>query len=287
MKPLEILIAAPGDRSAPTGNVITALRWRKIIESLGHRARIKAELDDKPFDLLIALHAGKSGAAVAAPHALKPDRHIVVGIAGTDVYADEQDPVVARSLELASRIVALQPSTGQRMHDERLRVIVQSVEVPAGLPSPAPGSFDVCVLGHLRAVKDPLRTALAVRDLDPESLVHVFHLGRALEPEWEELARREDRRNPRYTWLGALPRDAALAVLARCRLHVSTSHSEGGANALSEAIALGVPTIATRIDGSVGLLGEDWPALFEVGETAALSELLSRAEREAEFLDEL
>jgi hypothetical protein len=34
---------------------------------------------------------------------------------------------------------------------------------------------------------------------------------------------------------------------------------EGGANVISEAIVDGIPVIASRIDGSVGLLGAEYP----------------------------
>src|SRR5262249_45925619 len=68
---------------------------------------------------------------------------------------------------------------------------------------------------------------------------------------------------------------------------VLTSRSEGGANVISEAIASGVPVMASRIDCTVGLLGADYPGLFPVGRTAALRALLLRAEREPPFLRDL
>ena len=56
---------------------------------------------------------------------------------------------------------------------------------------------------------------------------------------------------------------------------------------ISEAIVLGVPVIASRIEGTVGLLGSDYPAYFPVGDTASLTDLLKRAEQEARFLSDL
>ena len=90
--------------------------------------------------------------------------------------------------------------------------------------------------------------------------------------------------NPRYRWRGELPRGQALRVLARSRLHVLSSQMEGGANALCEAIACSVPTLASRIPGSVGILGPEYPGYFSVGDTQALANLLRRAETDAEFL---
>jgi glycosyltransferase involved in cell wall biosynthesis len=71
--------------------------------------------------------------------------------------------------------------------------------------------------------------------------------------------------------------------MARSRLLVITSRSEGGANVLSEAIASGVPVLSSRIPGSTGLLGSDYPGLFAVGDTHGLAALFERAESDAEF----
>jgi len=68
---------------------------------------------------------------------------------------------------------------------------------------------------------------------------------------------------------------------------VLPSLSEGGANVISEAIVAGVPVLASRIDGSVGLLGRNYPGYFSVGDTAALARLLHRIETNPEFLSRL
>src|SRR5262249_16919530 len=99
--------------------------------------------------------------------------------------------------------------------------------------------------------------------------------------------RKEAAANGRYLWLGQMPHWKALRVLARCRLMVLSSKSEGGANVVSEAVALSVPVLSSRIPGSIGLLGEDYPGYFPVGDTRALSRLLCRAEADASFYDEL
>ena len=58
---------------------------------------------------------------------------------------------------------------------------------------------------------------------------------------------------------------------------VISSLSEGGANVISEAAVAGVPVLASRIDGNVGLLGADYPGYFPVGDTEALARLLRTA----------
>jgi glycosyltransferase involved in cell wall biosynthesis len=110
-----------------------------------------------------------------------------------------------------------------------------------------------------------------------------LHAGAALDAASAARARAEARANPRYVWLGPLPRTRALRLLTRCRLLVLTSRLEGGANVVSEALACRVPVLSSRIDGSVGILGAGYPGLFDVGDTDGLAALLWRAETDARF----
>jgi glycosyltransferase involved in cell wall biosynthesis len=95
------------------------------------------------------------------------------------------------------------------------------------------------------------------------------------------------RANPRYHWLGDQPRWKALRLLARSRLLALTSLLEGGANVVSEAIACGVPVVSSRIPGSLGILGADYPGYFAVGDTAELADLLLRVETDQGFYQTL
>jgi putative glycosyltransferase (TIGR04348 family) len=195
-----------------------------------------------------------------------------------------------RSIELADRLVVLQARAVEALPHNlqaKARVIVQSAVGPTSRPAPRKDAIEVCVLGHLRAVKDPFRTALASRRLPRESRISVSHLGAALGPEMERRARQEMLRNRRYRWLGDLPHAEALRVLARSRLLVNSSKMEGGANAICEALACGVPVLSSRIAGSMGLLGDDYPGYFDVGDTLGLAVLLSRIETDTAFRERL
>jgi len=147
--------------------------------------------------------------------------------------------------------------------------------------------FEVLVIGNLREEKDPLRTALAARALPETSRIRVVHLGMAHDEPWAEAARAEEAANPRYRWRGEVPGWMVRRALARAPLMVLSSIMEGGANVVSEALVAGVPVLASAIPGSIGLLGRDYPGYFPVGDTAALTELLHRAETDANFLDTL
>jgi len=128
---------------------------------------------------------------------------------------------------------------------------------------------------------------MAARLLPPSSRIQVVHAGGALSEDMEEGARAETASNPRYRWLGELPRWKALRLLARSRLLALTSQMEGGANVICEAIACSVPVLSSRISGSIGLLGADYPGYFPFGDTQALANLLERAETDEFFYNTL
>ena len=62
---------------------------------------------------------------------------------------------------------------------------------------------------------------------------------------------------------------------------------EGGANVLSEAIVNHTPVLASRIAGSIGLLGPDYEGYFDVGNTVQLRRLFVRCETDVSFYDGL
>jgi len=165
--------------------------------------------------------------------------------------------------------------------------VFQSVAVPARRPPKVEDAFQVCAMAHLRAVKDPLLPARAVRLLPESSRIRLVLLGGSLDDSLRADAEREQRENPRFRWLGERPRSEALEVLARSHIFVSSSRHEGGSNVISEAIALGLPILATAVPGSLGLLGDAHPGLYPVGDAPKLAELLLRAESDPRYLASL
>lgn len=279
--------AIPGRR---TGNTTTAQRWAQLLRDLGHRVQVRHAYQGEDADVLIALHARHSAGSVEGFAEAFPERPIVLALTGTDLYHDiHHDPAAGISLQRASAFVLLQP-LGVDQLPEHLRkkawVIHQSAVPPPDVPPARRSCFEVCVAANLRPVKDPLRTAEAVRLLPATSRIMVTHIGGALDEELEARARAETASNPRYRWRGGQYPRRALRLIGRARLVVLSSLSEGGANVLSEAISMGVPIVSSRIAGSLGILGADHPAYFEPGDTEALAALLTRAEQDpAYFLD--
>ena len=288
---MRIQIVTPASAGSTHGNRITAVRWAGILKQLGHRVIITQSYDGKPTDLLVALHARRSYRSIKRFHQNHPSLPIVVALTGTDVYRDlKTDPRVMESLEIASSIVALQPKALEQLKRNvrtKARVIYQSVEKRKKTQPRSANHFDVCVIAHLRAVKDPFRAALAARFLPPSSRIRILQIGKAMTDSMRRRAQAEAVRNPRYRWLGELSKSRAESYLVSRQLCVLSSRMEGGANVLSEAIVAGVPVLASRIDGNIGILGDDYPGLFDVGDTRGLAKLLQRAETDVKFVNEL
>lgn len=279
--------APPGSLA---GNRVTALRWARILRQVGHRVTIRQHVGHARCDVLVALHAHHSFASMVEYRRARPRGPLVVALTGTDLYGRMDEPNVRQALELADRLVVLQPEARRQVPArwrDKTRVIYQSVVPLARRPTPRKDRFEVCILGHLRAVKDPFRAALAARRLPRNSRIRLVHVGAALSESMARRARREETIQDRYQWLGALPHGQARRRLARSRLMVLSSRSEGGANAIGEALVDGVPILASRIPGSIGLLGPDYPGYFAVGDTLALARLLYRAETDAAFYAQL
>lgn len=285
---MRILIVTPAPPRSRKGNRISAVRWSRVLRQIGHRVQISQQFTGQNCDALLALHARRSASAVRDFHRHRPDKPLLLVLTGTDLYRDiDHDPTARESLRLASRLILLQPHGIQSLPDavrHKSRVIYQSVSSPQASVAPLANVFEACVIGHLRPVKDPFRTARAARRLPSKSRMRIVQLGAALSETMERRAKREMSVNPRYQWLGELPRWQTMRRLARSRLLVLTSKMEGGANVVSEAIVHGVPVISSRISGSIGLLGEDYPGYFEFGNTRGLTELLWRAESDPQFL---
>ena len=268
------------------------MRWARILRQLGHRVHIADRYDGAAADLMIALHAWRSADSIRSFRERYPDRPLIVGLSGTDVYdyIDRDPAPTLHSLACANRLVALQELAQERVprrFRDKVRIVHQSAApLPRG-PIARRGSFDIAVIGHLREVKDPFRAAEAARRLPPSSRLRVVHLGAAETPRWAAAAKAEMANNRRYVWRGDRPRAEVRRLLGRARAMVLSSLSEGGANVISEAVAAGLPVLATRIDGSVGLLGRDYPGYFPVGDTQALARLLARIETDAAFLKRL
>jgi len=289
---MKISLITPANKQSRTGNRTTAVRWQRILRDLGHSVHVATDYDGRPADMMVAVHAWRSADSIERFHASWPDRPLVVLLSGTDIYRFQHShpETTLRSMELADELVCLHDLVHKAIPKRfggKLHVIHQSAR-PLTVPRrPSRKTLDICVVGHLREEKDPLRTAEAAALLPPESRLRVIHLGKAHDESWAERARREMTRNPRYRWRGEVPGWAVRRVFARSHLMVLSSIMEGGANVISEAVVADLPVIASDIDGSVGLLGDDYAGYYPVGDTEALAKMLHRTETDPDFLQML
>ena len=282
---MRIHIETPAPRNLATGNRVTASRWARLLRELGHRVTVSHRRRVPLCDLLVALHAGKSASVIGDFHRRFQDRPVVLALTGTDLYGSAiHRPAAQTALRIAERLVVLQPAGLDAIPPvfrHKGVVILQSAQASKG--TPGRHAFQVCVLAHLRPVKDPFRVAYAARLLKASSRIRVVHFGAAMSEATARRATVETARNPRYEWVGYRPHWQVRRGLARSRLLVLTSKSEGGANAVSEAIVASVPVISSWIAGSVGMLGAEYPGYYPPGDTRALARLLERAEHDRHF----
>ena len=288
-----IAVAAPIRPSAQSGNDVTAARWAAHLNHSDHAATVVPVTEDEAeptseamdvlddAEILIALHGRRSAPTVRWWQRRHANRVVIVGLAGTDLYVDMPgDAATMSNVAAADALIVLQSAAVERLHAfdpswvAKTHLIHQSVTGPLPPRRPPFDEFRVVVLAHLRSIKDPLLAARSAALLPPSSRVAVHHGGRAMDDNWLLQASAESASNSRYVWHGELNGEAALELLASAHVLACTSIAEGGANVVSEAIAMGVPVVGTRMDGNVGLLGADHPGLFPVGDHLAFATML-------------
>jgi putative glycosyltransferase (TIGR04348 family) len=231
----------------------------------------------------VALHARRSAPSIQRFAAAHPGRPIVVVLTGTDLYRDLPGSAeAAASLDRADRIIVLQEDALARLEPrwrDKARAIFQSA--PALAPAAKPADTLECVaVGHLRDVKDPRTLYAAMRLLPREAAIRVRHIGMPLDEALAAEARALARDDPRYTYEGGMAHDATREAMRRTHLLVHPSIIEGGANVIVEAITAGTAVVASRVSGNAGMLGADYPGLFEARDASGLAGLLVKAWKE-------
>lgn len=290
-----VAIISPALAAANNGNWQTARRWAAFLRA-GHRVELRVDwhardgFDGDPSarpDVLVALHARRSGEAVA--RAVEAGIPLALVMTGTDLYRDlETDPVAQRSVGIADRVVCLQ-AHGPRSLPAKVRprtvVIEQSSPTRRAL-APRRRTVDLLLVGHLRPEKDPMTAVRALARL-PDPALRLVQVGGVSEAGCGEAFAAAAAADPRIERHGSVPHAVARRLIARGRVLLLPSTMEGGANVLIESVTCGVPVLVSRIPGSLGLLGDDYPGVFPVGDDAALAALIVRCRDEPGFLASL
>lgn len=293
MKSRSVLIITPYLADANNGNWRTARRWQQLISNQ-MQVTVQTELDNKTIqrkpDVVIALHARRSHAAIMATRTQLPGTPLIVVLTGTDLYRDLAESADANeSLAIADALIVLQEDAIQYVptqHRYKTHVVFQSAKPLT--PAVKPKDRLACVVvGHLRAEKSPETIFRAAEILANEPRIHIRHIGQPLDATLARRAAELTQSLPNYRWLGLLPHGLTRAAIKRAHLLLHPSIMEGGANVIVEAIIAGTAVVASRMSGNIGMLGEDYAGYFPVGDADALAALLRKCLNEPNTLTRL
>lgn len=297
-----LLIITPYGPETGSGNWRTAERYAGLLQGRGVAAEIVVGVPGLPQVTAAAgglvLHARRSHAAAMALREVQKPYGVV--LTGTDLYADLAGLTTSAffqqaidTLIHARVVVGLQGDACNRLESiaqrERLsgippcRVLLQSAVGDPDLMHRRPRpdrsrDLRVLMVGHVRKEKDPLTGFQAFLSL-PEGTT-LRHLGGSLDDALMQTLQVLAAHNPqRIALLGHCDADTVRAEMAKADLLVHPSLMEGGALVIAEAFGQGLPVLASRIAGHLGILGDDYPAYFSQGDTLDLSrQLLAFAE---------
>ena len=268
---MKVCVASPYPLSELKGNSVSADRIVKMLNERGIEARGSYGYDSEPADILISLHAIKGAPAIFEFKKKQPKGKVIILMTGTDIYQGlpEGSQIGEEALEEADRIVVPQEAAILKLPEEvrgKTVVIRSSLDSIAIKASPSRSPFVISVVGHLRPVKRSFLTIETLAKRPEWSDIEVWQIGQALDEEMRKKAEVWAKDCQRYRWFGGLRRRESLALCAKSSLTINSSILEGGANAVLEAMTMGVPVLASRIEGNVGLLGDDYPGYFEEGQ---------------------
>lgn len=288
------MIVTPYLAGANNGNWRTALRWSKLLTP-AWQAILQAA--DAPVTggsrdgaaALIALHARRSRAAIAAWKRARPDQALIVALTGTDLYHDvpAEDADTLASIADADRLIVLQADAIDhvpRESREKVRVVYQSARSLQPFEHKPSSRLDCVFVSHLRDEKDPATMFAAWRKLPPCLPATLTIYGEALDASLGAAAIKLAGDDARVRYLGAKKHAHVRQAIKRAHVLIVSSRMEGGANVVVEAITAGTPVIASRMSGNIGMLGRDYPALFDVGDAAGLAAMVTSAHVDREFL---
>lgn len=292
MVPL-VRIVTPALADANNGNWRTAHRWQTLL-SPTFKVIVQGDWTDESCDILIALHARRSAAAIVRFRAAHPNKPLIVVLTGTDLYRDLEISQEARqSLDLADALIVLQEDAIQFIpieHRKKTHVVYQSAKQLTPTPKLIPKlkhKLNCVVVGHLRDEKDPAMIFRAVEKLGPDDQIHILHIGAPLDEALAATAQNLATQHEHYHWSGAMAHGLTRAAIKRAHVLIHPSIMEGGANVIVEALTSGTPVIASKMSGNVGMLGQKYVGYFPVGDEIALVALLKRCADDPNFMSRL
>jgi glycosyltransferase involved in cell wall biosynthesis len=244
---------------------------------------------------MVALNARRSAGAVEEFRDACPEGRVAVVLTGTDINHSEMEDPSSRTREtmrVADWLVLLHEGSLPLVPEDlrgKCWVIYPSVSLPEGLRhehSEERDGFRVVMAGNVREEKNLPVVMDACGMLGEHSPVSVTVYGESQDDLATQMCLAE-RVTPCFRWAGKLEHGKLLRKMAGADALLNSSTQEGGANAICEAICLGLPVLASQISGNVGMLGEDYDGYFESGNADALAELLTRLSGDVGFYTRL
>lgn len=281
MEKPRVCIISPAAQAANNGNGQTADRWCRFLAPVAE-VQVLLEWQGEPVDAMIALHARRSADSVRR-FISSDNTRLALVLTGTDLYRDiDSDKGAQHALNCASHLVVLQEEGLNRLAPalrSKARVIVQSASRRQRIKEVG-CRLTLVAVGHLREEKDPQVLMRAAALLSQDEPVDIVHIGAALDPALADAARQTAAACANYRWIGGVSHPVARRWISRSQALIHMSRMEGGANVVIEAIRSGVPVLASRIDGNLGLLGRDYEGYFEMGDAVGLAALIQRFQAE-------
>lgn len=299
---MRVLLVSPVPLDLASGNAVSVSRLAEGLRARGHAvevlvppseggvAALAEALRRHDPDVIHLYHAWRTGRLSRAIPAGVP---IVLGIGGTDVNRDLEDPDHAREVEEALRRAAAILAPTQDARDRILRhvpdapvhIVPKGVRFPEGeLPfresvGLAPEEPVLFLPAAVRRIKGNLLAARGIARLRGEApRVRGLFAGPVLEPEYGSAFRAA--LGPRDLHLERIPRERMASAYRASEVVLNASTQEGLSNAVLEAMWLGRPLLVSDIpanrsvvvEGETGLLFRD-----EEGFAGAAARLLGDA----------
>ncbi|MFK7911355.1 MAG: glycosyltransferase family 4 protein [Akkermansiaceae bacterium] len=273
----KVIIHSPYSESASQGNSVTATRMEGIFTEHGFKvAHSQQEYSGEAADVMIALNARKSAKAIARFRYLHPASQIIIVLTGTDInHPDviDKKSTTRISMRLADRLVVLHEASLKQVPEifrEKTSVVYPSVTIPSDVKHSADDDFTIIYAGNIRQEKNPALLLAVAKKLP--SAIQLELYGDA-----------GDLRSSKLNFHGVVPHKEMLRAMSKAHVLLNTSFQEGGANAICEAISMGLPVLATAIPGNIGMLGEDYAGLFPSDDLEALVNLIEKAANDSDF----
>jgi glycosyltransferase involved in cell wall biosynthesis len=268
---------SPTPAATPCGNNATLRRVARGLRSRGHEvleADIGALQAGEGFtrgalrdsDIFHAFHAFRAGVPVREA-SLALGIPYVVSVTGTDIYEDlarpgRKDAVLSVLRDAAAILVPSEEMArkvaGVPAVKARCVVVPKGVAIPPAAPPPPPGKILFLHVAGWREVKNNLFPLEPLARLAAEvPHLELLYLGPVLEEAYWQAWSLLSAAHPFARHGGIVEPGQMAERYARASVVLNTSHSEGGANSVLEAMAAGRAVLASDVTGNAAFVHHD------------------------------